>query len=129
MFDYKGFIMSKFLEVGKYYHANMNDIEIGDYQLPFYVSELNVYPLDSDEEFEKIENDEPYRDDRGVFNNKKYDYDYSLLFCVEDADESEAINDFILIEDEVEIEKAKIAIKEFSDYMSDMADKWEAQNC
>ena len=121
--------MSKFLEAGKYYMVNISDADIGSFQMPFYVAEMNVFNLETGEEHWKIQKDDQFRDEKGFFRDNEFDYEYDLVFPEENVDQGDALNEFELIEDENEIEKAKTAIESFQQYLSDMADKYEAQYC
>ena len=106
--------MSNFLEKGKYYTIDLDD-EFGNFKVPFFVKEINVYALDSEDDFENILSDEGYRDSRGFFNHDKFDCDYDLFYAIDIEDREIGIDNFTLIENKQEIEKAKQRIKSFTE--------------
>lgn len=123
--------MAKHLAPGNYYNAILTSETNETFHVPFYVRELNVYYVNGDEWYEKIDSDEAYRDERGIRKHDDYDFDYLIDFSVdeESVDRGEAMDNFVLIEDEHEIAKAKAAVDAHMDYLSNMAGKYEAQYC
>lgn len=107
------------------YKAKYERVE-EQYHLPFLVNSIIVYDDENISEPEReLESDKECRKNGAVDSN--YHIEYNLSHC--GLDESEAINNFVEITDEKEIEKAKKNIAKFLRYESDMQDMAEAQHC
>jgi len=120
--------MEKYLKKGHYYFIILNDEYIGDFKIYFYVKKINIYPFNSVDEFEDLDNDKAYRNNNNSFHYDKYDIDYDIYYSMDTKDVNIGINDFTEITNPEEIKIAKVKIEKFhkdeNDYLSEIAGQY-----
>lgn len=118
--------MNKYLEVGKYYNLVIEDFtaegkNLGGGKIPFRVKGIKV-ALIEDEEYEPqdVASDKLFRKKDGSLDYDKYEFEHYIEASFGVDDEREIVySNFIIIENQDEIEKAKASIESRLAYQAD----------
>ena len=118
--------MNKYLEVGKYYNFMFENFvvegkNLGGGKFPFRVKSIKV-ALVEDEEYEPqdVESDKLFRKEDGSLDYDKYEFEHYIEASFGIEDERDIIDsNFIIIENQDEIEKAKTSIESHIAYQAD----------
>lgn len=118
--------MNKYLEVGKYYNLVIEDFtaegeNLGGGKIPFRVKSIKV-ALVKNEEYEPqdVASDKLFRKKDGSLDYDKYEFEHYIETSFSIDDEREIIDsNFIIIENQDEIEKAKASIESHIAYQTD----------
>ena len=92
--------------------------------IPFIVNGITLYDKDSEDSI-KLQDDKDYRKDGEI--DRSYEIEYDLSHCGFVGDD--AVNDFVEVTDNKEIEKIKKEIKDWNDWQGEMVDMTESQYC